>query len=171
MWGFLQSLRPFWWLVRAWIAVELIDLVWGHGGYMKGLDVIPSLRWAGFPLLVAALVISVQIGRERLWPAPRRGMSRAALLVPNLFALALVPVVVDNLVTTAKVDQWYGGYLTGANHQEPGLWLKDRPVRNIYPYDAAGQPLVGVRLVDENGRRLDADGGADECGSPRTCRG
>ncbi|HXH77921.1 hypothetical protein [Nocardioides sp.] len=167
-WGFLQSVRPFWWLVRAWVAVQLIDLAWGNGGYNAGLDVIPSLRWLGFPLLVAASVISVQIGRGKLWSAPRRGMRRVALLLLNLFALALVPAVVDNLVTTAKVHSWYGGYLTGSAPQEPGLSLNGRPVRNIYPYDAAGKPLVGVQLVDESGRRLGADSWAFEWGSPRT---
>ncbi len=34
------------------------------------------------------------------------------------------------------------------------LMVGDQPVRNIYAYDAQGHPLVGVQLVDENGRRL-----------------
>ena len=139
--GFLQSLRPFWWLLRAWVALQLIDLMWGNGGYNSGLDAIPSLHWLSFPLLVAAVVISVQIGR----------------------------MVFDNLVTTAKVDGWYGGYgAPFSNPPEAGLSFNGRPVRNVYPYDAAGKPLVGVQLVDENGRRLDVDGRAYDWGSPRT---
>ena len=30
----------------------------------------------------------------------------------------------------------------------------DQPVENIYAYDAQGNPLVGVQLVDQDGRRL-----------------
>jgi hypothetical protein len=157
-WGFLQTLRPFWWLVRAWVALQLIDLLFGNGSYDNGLDAIPSLHWLSFPLLVAAVVTSVQIGRGRLWSVPRRGTSRIALLVLNLFALALVPVVLDNLVTTARVERWYGNQSPAPAPQ--GLFLNGRPVHNVYPYDAAGKPLVGVQLVDQSGRRLDVDGQA-----------
>ena len=112
------------------------------------------------------MVISVQIGRGKFWTIPRRGMSCVVLLALNLFALALLPMVFDNLVTTAKVDGWYGhGNAVG---HDVGLSFNGRPVRNVYPYDAAGKPLVGVQLVDENGRRLDVDGRAYDWGSPRT---
>ena len=115
------------------------------------------------------MVISVQIGRGKFWTIPRRGMSRVVLLALNLFALTLLPMVFDNLVTTAKVDGWYGGYgAPFSNPPEAGLSFNGRPVRNVYPYDAAGKPLVGVQLVDENGRRLDVDGRAYDWGSPRT---
>ncbi len=166
-WGLVQSVQPFWWLLRAWVAVQLIDLAFGNGSYNAGLDVIPSLRGLGFPLLLAAAVISVQIGRGKLWPGrePRRGASRQLLLVLNIVAVILVPVVVTQLVTTAKVEEWYS--FTDTPNSD-GLTFNGEQVHNIYPYDATGQPLVGVQLVDDNGRPIDVDDRGYEWGGMRT---
>ncbi len=168
VWGLVQSIQPFWWLLRAWVAVQLIDLGWGNGGYSNGLDTIPSLRGLGLPLLVGAAVISVQIGRGKLWPGrePRSGAPRQLLLALNVFAMVLVPVTVSNLVTTAKVDQWYSYGDTAVDLG--GLSFNGEQVHNIYPYDATGQPLVGVQLVDDNGRPLDVVDRGYEWGGMRT---
>jgi hypothetical protein len=34
------------------------------------------------------------------------------------------------------------------------LFFGGEQVQNVYPYDAQGRPLVGVQLVDQDGRRL-----------------
>ena len=35
-----------------------------------------------------------------------------------------------------------------------GLSFNGEAVANVYPYDAQGRPLIGVQLVDRQGRRL-----------------
>ncbi len=73
-------------------------------------------------------------------------------------------MVVDNGVTTARLDAWCG---QDSAPMREGLIFNGRKIRNVYPYDAAGRPLLGAQLVDENGRRLGVDGRSFEWGSPR----
>src|SRR4051812_35407825 len=50
-WGLLVVLRPAWWILRAWVALQAVDLVWGNGSYDLGLSPIPSLQGWGWALL------------------------------------------------------------------------------------------------------------------------
>ncbi len=155
-WELVVALRPVWWVLRAWVAVQLVDLLWGSGGYNYGLSPIPSLLGWGLPLLAVAVLGSVLIGLGRLWPGPGRGRvgGRLVLLALNILAIAVTPVVLGSIYTPEKAEAWYGGDTAGMVQPTDGLAFNGQAVANIYPYDAQGHLLTGVQLVDRQGRRL-----------------
>ena len=169
-WGFAQTLRPAWWVLRAWIALQLIDLIWGGGGYNFGLSVIPTLGPLGWPLLIVAIVISAQIGRGKLWPGREKSgaFERVVLLGLNTLAIALIPVTFTSVFTPAKASSWYGssdpygsGFRDGQNEaaaqEKAGIFANGRWISQIYPYDAAGKPMVGVQLFDQEGKPINLE--------------
>ncbi len=150
-WELVVSLRPVWWVLRAYVAVQAIDLVSGNGWTMA---LMPTLSGFEIPLLVVATVLSVQMGRGRLWPAGAHGvLPRVVLLGLNLLALALTPAVFGKLPTGVSWETvGQASYPVGGEGE--GLAHDGVEVSNVYPYDADGQPLVGVQLFDQNGAPL-----------------
>ncbi len=49
-------------------ALQMVDLLWGTGDTSLGLSPIPSLQGWGWVLLAVASLVSIQVGRGRLWP-------------------------------------------------------------------------------------------------------
>ena len=64
VWEFLVILRPLWWFVRAWMAVQLLDLVTNDSDLPT---IVPTLLglWPGVIVTAVFTVVSVQIGRGR----------------------------------------------------------------------------------------------------------
>lgn len=149
----LVTLRPVWWVLRAWVAIQLLDI------FTQGGDLATPVPTIGGPLLgsllwVVAIVVSVQVGRDKIWPgsgAARRTSARVVLLLLNTFAVLMTPVVLGQFPASGTwADQYSGGYY----EPDPGLMNQDQYVRNVYPYDAEGNPLTGVQLFDEDGNPL-----------------
>jgi hypothetical protein len=150
---YVRMLRPVWWVLRAWIAFQVLHQVVGSS---RGSVLPQSLRSLATALVV--LVVSVELGRrtvsaERnpLWQNPfRRRLVIAGLLVAgNLLAVLAAPVVF------AHINESPPFYVN--SYPVPpveGLWLNGTEARNIFPYDAQGRPLSGVQLFTENGDRL-----------------
>lgn len=92
-WELGQDLRPLWWVVRAWVAVQIGALVYyDDNGFDLGFPTSAALIAFGF-----AALLSVQVGRTRLWPG-RGGLSaRLVLLASNATAAVLLPFVVEQL--------------------------------------------------------------------------
>jgi hypothetical protein len=157
-WELLVSLRPVWWVLRAWIALQLVDLLWGSGSINYGLSPIPSLMGWGLPLLGVAVIGSVLIGLGKLWPGPgRSGLGgRLVLLALNVLAIGLLWVTLGSVYTPEKAAAWGGDMVSSQSlgAATDGLTFNGEPVANVYPYDAQGRPLTGVQLVDRQGRRL-----------------
>jgi hypothetical protein len=154
--GVLASVQPAWWVLRAWLAVEVVAYFLGSWN----LQVIPGSNLPGTIALLVAGVLSVQLGRGRLWPGDRwrKGAGlRMILLALNCFAVLMVPVVLDRL----QHDGSMYGYQEVATARPHGLQLNGVPVRNIYPYDAQGHPLTGIQLLDRSGHPLSLDVGGD----------
>jgi hypothetical protein len=157
VWALLEAVRPAWWVLRAWIAVTLVDQLAGPWEYVSLWPTLgPSL--VGPLLLVGAVVLSVLVGQGKLWPGSgpdRTTLARMVLLGLNTFA------VVVPLSFTGDGSQWEPyvggtGYSAGfhdANHR-PVLRNGADVVRNVYAYDAEGQPLQGVQLFDQQGRPI-----------------
>lgn len=158
-WGVVASLRPVWWVARAWVALELFDYFLGNGRW--GLDLFPTVgpQVVAALLLLAAVVVSVQIGRRRVWPGTARGAaawSRLLLAGLNVFAALALVFAVPQLPTQEDVsdafDHGYGAGMRDDDHD--GLTHRGDLVANVFPYDAAGRPLTGVQLFDQDGRPL-----------------
>ncbi|MGI5128952.1 DUF1700 domain-containing protein [Pseudonocardia sp. CA-107938] len=140
---FLASLQPAWWLLRAVVAGLLVGALFG--------DLL-----AAAVLAVVGVPVSVWLGfaskRDRRW---------LWLVVPlNALAVALVPLALDGWNVP-------GGHTRATAYRPPaGLYQDDgRPIRDIRPVDAFGNPLTGVYLFDQDGRPIDARA-VDYCYDP-----
>ncbi len=152
-------LRPAWWILRAWVAVNLVGLYFGMGS--TGVVLGPSFGGLGWLVLGVSIFLSVMIGRGRVWPGGDRGLfARLALLGLNSFAVVMTPLVVS---TAGSSDydyrDWDAAYQQGiadgrSTAPDTGLVLDGKHVSNVYPFDAAGRPIAGVQLFDQDGHPL-----------------
>ncbi len=158
---FLVSLRPAWWVLRAWLATWLVSAFFGseQGYWFSG---------AGWFLVLAVFVaVSVQWGRGQ-WRV--RGVGPLVVLGNVVAVIALLPVL-------AAADSWgasdysYGDSYDGDPGTSQGMTLGGESVTNIFAYGADGKPLSNVQLFDQNGRPLvtHLDPIRDECGDGDRC--
>jgi hypothetical protein len=112
VWQFLVTLRPVWWVLRAWGLLQVVDLTVGSPPHRW----LPELGpwWLNLALFAATVVASVQVGRRS---AQRRGgAARAALLLGNLVVLAaLAPAA--HLV---RDSTYFDAYEDAEQHQRHG---------------------------------------------------
>ncbi len=152
---FFITIRPLWWVVRAWVAAWLVAGFFGlDAGYLPG----SALTWV---VLLTFVVVSVQWGRGR-WGAGR--------LVPIIVlgnvaaALLLLPVAAIAANWSTQVNY---SYVDGGPGDLTGVYLDGEPVTNIFPYSADGKPLTDVQLFTDTGQPLRATvDGADGCLDP-----
>ena len=148
------TLRPVWWVVRALCATALVTEIYGNQA-IYGL----TPRRA---LLAAVLVlVSVQLGRGSRWTGyllRRSLLLRLLLIGANVLAVVALPTTFNRFLGEQSfADQAYYGAPAYGGASDSLLSFRGNPVRNIYAYDAQGHPLVGVQLVDQDGRRLMAE--------------
>lgn len=157
-WQLLLVVRPAWWVTRAWVAVQLVD---ANTGPWESPTLIPSLGHglAGPVLLLAAVVLSTMIGTRQLWPGPAVRSSTLARVV--LLSLN-VTAIVGGIAVTAGWPQSDVVYNYRDSFRPVGNSLPEDLIRNdgarvcnIHAYDAAGKPLIGVQLYDQDGRPLE----------------
>ena len=157
-----MALRPAWWVLRGWLAAQWIDMVTGPWEY---LTLIPRFGddVTGKLLLVGAVAGSVLMGLRRTWPAshsPASVLARVTLLGLNLFAV-LALLVVSNEFPSSQVAHDYAHPFAmgrfGPSAPSAGLVSDGKVVRNVFAYDAEGNPLEGVQLFDQNGKPLDVE--------------
>lgn len=149
-WALLEAMRPAWWVLRAWIAVTLLDQLSGQWEYVSLWPTL-GVSVLGPVLLVAAVVISVLMGQGKLWPGAgpdRTALARLVLISLNVLAV-LAPLTFTG--DGSQVES-YVRSVPSRPQEKPVLHSGGDVVRNIYAYDAAGQPLVGVQLFDHKGR-------------------
>ncbi len=150
---FLGTLRPVWWVARAWVAAWLLSAFFGgESGFLP-----TSPFW--FLVTLGLVVTSVQWGRGE-WGAPRL---LPLLVVGNLVAAVLVLPVVAMAADASTYSDPYAYAMEPTS--EVGLRLGGETVTNIYPYGPDGEPLEGVQLFDQSGRPLlpALDPAVDEC--------
>ncbi|MDQ0424449.1 HAAS signaling domain-containing protein [Cellulomonas iranensis] len=150
---FAVSLRPAWWLVRAWAVYQLV---------VRVLDTRPTWlpqHGAAWLLLLLAVVTSVQAGRG-LWFTSRPAVAavRAATVVA---AVALLPLVLwhngqDAWARSAVAALAYQHGSTSYRVEVPqdGVVVDGMPVSNLFVYDAEGNPLSDVQIYDDRGRQV-----------------
>ncbi len=159
VWAVLVALRPAWWVLRGWVAAQWIDMVTGPWEY---LTLIPRFGddVTGKLLLLGAVLGSVLMGLRRSWPAshsPASVLARVVLLGLNLFAVLALLVVSSQFPSARLVNDaahpWAMGRFGPTGHTA-GLLSDGKVVRNVFAYDADGNPLEGVQLYDQNGEPL-----------------
>jgi len=139
---FLVVVRPAWWMIRAWVAVQFFFLVFGAD------DRAVRGGFGGLVLLLAVIVLSVQLGRHTPLPV---AWQRFVVAAWNVVAvLVLLPMLFTSNGDSYPVTS-DGGYTS------PGLNLGGGAVTNVFPYDSQGRPLTGVQLYDQDGRPLETD--------------
>ena len=154
--AFLTSLRPVWWLVRAWVVVGLVAMWPGQATstWSGNLPFAPRVASPEIGLVAVALAVwvSVQLGRRAL-SAPR-----AAVLALNVVAaVAAVPVLASCVDQANNVEYVQEGalYPTSDTRVPPeGVYANGNQVWNLYAYDAQGHLLHDVRLYDQDGAPL-----------------
>lgn len=145
---FLAALRPFWWLLRGWIAYQVVVLFFGFRGPVLPYD----LR--GWVILGVFLTISAQWGRGQ-W-RPWRWLT-GLVVIGNVFAAAvLLPVLSSSSAWSSPYKDY--AQSPGSSSYEPapvqGLAVDGQPVDNVFAFDAAGKPLRNVQLFDQKGRPM-----------------
>ena len=159
-WEVVQTLRPAWWVLRAWVAVEMLDL---STGPWEQATLVPRFGddLSGLLLLVAAVIGSVLMGLRRTWPAsasPRSVLARTTLFGLNTLAVLMLLVVVDAFPSSSYLNENAHPYASGIRTTDgPGLRNDGKLVRNVFAYDAQGKPIQGVQLFDQNGKPLAVD--------------
>lgn len=142
--GFLESLQPAWWVLRAWIAWMVLQ-------DMAHLYVDYSLGW--LVLLALAVVGSVQLGRAGGVVARVRAHAATRLLLVglNVLAVLLLPGAVARARWSAVDEAFASQGYDESSEYSTGLFYDGTELTNLFPYDADGKPLTGVQLFTADG--------------------
>ena len=145
LFDFAVTLRPFWWVLRAWVAYQLLAVFFGSEG-----PVLPyEAGW--WLVLLVLIVVSVQWGRGR-W---RNVWALTPLIVVGnvVAAVALLPLFAATHAWSAPYEE--AAYFGPDTDPDPtGLAMDGRPLTNVYAYGPDGKPLHGVQLFDQDGSPL-----------------
>lgn len=153
---FLVALRPVWWLLRGW-ALYMIVIGFlpisdplGMTGDVLARVISPTVNLVYFGLLLACVILSVQWGRGRWVPTRWLRGTRTALSVVTAIALPILVFSAIGQVSGAM------SYIRSAGYENftPGLAVDSERVRNIFAYDAQGNPIEQVQLFDQSGQPL-----------------
>ena len=139
--SFFVALRPAWWVLRGLVVWALVAGFFGVG----------AVTW--WPFAVAAVVLSVQLGRGRMLG---RAWVRGTLVVVSVIAVVAAPFLIQK-----ALDTWTNaGYYQSVDetYYPQGLTRDGIPIDNIFAYDAQGQPIDQVQLFDQTGQPLDLVG-------------
>ncbi|MDQ0371951.1 HAAS signaling domain-containing protein [Cellulomonas humilata] len=164
--AFLVALRPVWWLLRGWVAYQLVAMMAGVSGWLPR-------NLAALLVLVGCVVLSVQWGRGA-WFQSRR-VAWVALTANAVAVVAVLPLlgsVQDQLDDRDRIyDAYQAGNLGGFDTQTiiqdkavDGVVVDGIQVSNLFVYDADGNPLTDVQVYDDRGRpvRTTFDNGFDQ---------
>uniref|UniRef100_UPI0020292F62 hypothetical protein n=1 Tax=Actinotalea sp. C106 TaxID=2908644 RepID=UPI0020292F62 len=155
---FVVSLRPLWWVLRAWVwFVAVLVVLHSLLGYTSAQAFVPT-NAAAWLFLLALVVLSVQWGRGGLGRRPTvRLLGRAGGVVA---VLAVVPALLGFFSYVDARGAGGGGvsYVEVPVYEElpqqDGVWVDGMQVSNLFAYDAAGNPLEGIQLYDDRGRQV-----------------
>ncbi|WP_108718043.1 hypothetical protein [Miniimonas sp. S16] len=156
----LRTLRPVWWVARGW--------GWAVVGMWLANRALPGrtstwvpdnvLDWAVLLILVAA---SVQLGRGRIWQGRwGRRLGVLASWVGGVLAFAALCNVLS-VVGTDHEANLQNAYDAGVRSRDNGVYIDGLAATNIFAYGPDGQPLPGVRILDQNGREIILSNGWD----------
>jgi hypothetical protein len=150
----LIALRLVWWLVRAGVLyillVPLLPIAHPRGTAPLDLLVSPTVNLVYAVILTALVVLSVQWGRGRWAPVAWLRVLRTVVSVIAVIAAPFLFMVLVNEGRAAMNNVQSVGYQS----YEPGLAVDGQRVRNVFAYDAQGNPIEQVQLFDQDGQPL-----------------
>jgi hypothetical protein len=154
--AFLPELRPAWWVLRGYLAVQAVAVAVSVLIQGVGLSFpVPALfdsRVLGLIATVAAVVVSVALGRRRHEASPR---TRALTLAGNAaLAVFAVLMLLELGANEADGDRYHPELVTSHAGPVSGLRADGREITNIFPFDANGRPLQDVYLIDQDGNPI-----------------
>lgn len=143
---FLVSLRPAWWLLRAWVLFHLFTGL-RNTFVGSGPDVL---------LLGVLVVLSVLWGQKRL--GQRRWWRRVGLLASAIALIAALPTLANLYQRTVWPSYAASGYDQGYTD---GRWAAQQEAAhaagiagtpsNLFVYGPDGQPIEDAQIVDQAG--------------------
>jgi hypothetical protein len=148
----LPELRPAWWVVRGYLAVQAASVaasfLFAGGGLSFPVPQLLGSQALGLLAVVAAVAASVALGRRGPAGRPTRALTFAGNLALGLFGLALLAQLGSS---EAYADRYHPEAATTYLGPVSGLRADGREINNIFAFDADGKPLRGVYLVDQDG--------------------
>jgi hypothetical protein len=143
---FLRPFKPLFWIAIGISTFGFIQLyILGDTPYFG----VPSNLEQGL-LWIATILVSVWVGSKNFGPLLRR--IRTFAVIAAFIPMAIMfQSITYGIVTT--VDELVNG---NPALRTTGLIYNGFPVTNIFPYDAEGNLLEDVRLVDDTGRPLNS---------------
>jgi hypothetical protein len=154
---FLPSLRPAWWVLRAWVAVRLLEVITTSVDPWHEFSLIPRVgdsTLTGLLALLVAVPASVYVARDTVPDGWRRRAVGAGEGILVLFTVAMV-------LSGLGDDQHGSGDTAGQvsyvqQGPQGGLTEDGQQVSNLYVYDQSGKLLNGVLVYDQDGRPVSA---------------
>jgi hypothetical protein len=160
--GFLPELRPAWWVLRGYLAVQALAVamtfLFTGGGFSFPVPQLLGSSLLGLLAVVAAVAGSVALGRRgaRSWGA------RGLLAAGNAALVVVALLLVAELGNSEAVDDYRPEFAATSAGPVSGLRSDGREITNIFPFDAKGRPLEDVYLVDQDGHPVEATHYGDE---------
>jgi hypothetical protein len=150
--GFLPELRPAWWVLRGYLAVQALAValtpLFSGVGLTFPLPALFGSRLLGLLATVAAVAGSVRLGRRGPGGAGRRVLLIAGNAVLAVLAVAML---VELGANDANADLYQPDPVLTYAGPVSGLRSDGKEISNIFPFDAKGRPLEDVYLVDQDG--------------------
>jgi hypothetical protein len=151
---FLPELRPAWWVLRGYLAVQAAAVamspLFAGGGLSFPLPELFGSQVLGLLAVVAAVVGSVALGRRGATSPWARW-----LVVTGNAVLALVAVAITaELGSSEAYDDYRPEFVTAYSQPADGLRADGKEISNIFPFDADGKPLHNLYLIDQDGDPL-----------------
>jgi hypothetical protein len=149
--GFLPELRPAWWVLRGYLAVQAVAVagspLFSGGGLSFPVPALFESQLLGLLATVVAVVASVRWGRRGRGGTGRRTLTILGNTALGLFGLALAL----QLGSDEAAGDYYRPDQVVYAGPVPGLRADGEEISNIFAFDADGKPLRDVYLVDQDG--------------------
>ncbi|MEZ0111343.1 hypothetical protein ABH920_005358 [Catenulispora sp. EB89] len=147
---FLPSLRPAWWVLRAWVAVRLLEAMTTTAHPWHEITIIPQVgnsTFVGLLALLVAIPASVYAARQTVPDGWRRRAMGAGEGILVLFTVGMALSAIGNQGDRGDM----GSGVSYVQQSQSGLVEDGKPISNLYVYDQSGKQLNGVFVYDQDG--------------------
>jgi len=147
----LAELRPAWWVLRGYLAVQAAAVamtpLFAGGGLSFPLPELFGSRLLGLLAVVGATVGSVALGRR----GSASPWVRWLVVAGNAVLAVVALTITAELGSSETYDDYRPASVATYSGPVAGLRTDGREINNIFPFDADGKPLRHVYLIDQDG--------------------